>query len=459
MKIRNRLTYQFVGIVALIMLFSCIAIYYFSANYRKTEFYNRLLAKSQNTAKLLLEVDEIDIGLLERIEDDNPLSLPNEHIIIYNFNNDVLYDSDKQSKLDITVDLLNEIRLNDEVKFKQGDLEVLGYLFTDRYDRIVVISAAQDLYGNRKIRNLLTTLVVVFCSNVVLILAMGWIYAGRALSPINDVIRQVKRIGFSSLDLRVNEGQNKDEIAALAQTFNEMLDRLEKSVQIQKNFIANASHEMRTPLTAITGQLEVLLRRERSLDQYKETMHSILEDIENLNITTNRLLLLAQTADDKAAEAFELKRIDDTIWQIKSELEKRNANYEVVIVFNLDTNEDEYLSIICSTALLKVALLNLIDNACKYSADNRCVVVLGNDTNGLKMEIKDNGIGIDQADIPFIFQPFFRGKNASNIKGHGIGLSLTHRIIMLHNAYLSVTSQVNKGTVFTICFNNYKPAQ
>lgn len=459
MKIRSRLTFQFVGIVALLMLVSCLAIYYLSANYRENEFYDRLLTKSQNTAKLLLEVDEIDISLLERIEENNPLSLPNEHILIYNFDNQILYNSDRNTDFDVSSDLLDQIRLEKDVRFKRGDLEVLGYLFTDKYDRIVVISAGTDLYGNRKIKNLTTILFIVFCSSVVFILIMGWVYAGRAISPINNVITQAKRIGFSSLNLRIDEGKNRDEIASLASTFNEMLDRLEKSVQIQKNFIANASHEMRTPLTAITGQLEVLLRRERTQDQYKETAQSILEDIENLNSTTNRLLLLAQTADDKAADGYKIVRIDDILWNIKSELEKRNSLYKVEINFSLLENEDEYLSVEGNAQLLRVALINLIENACKYSANQTAQVFIENDDTGLVLRIVDTGIGISEDDLTHIFEPFFRGKNVSNIRGHGIGLSLTKRIIQLHNGGLTAMSVENRGSTFVVSFANFAQGQ
>ena len=459
MKIRSRLTFQFVGIVALLMLVSCLAIYYLSANYRENEFYDRLLTKSQNTAKLLLEVDEIDISLLERIEENNPLSLPNEHILIYNFDNQILYNSDRNTDFDVSSDLLDQIRLEKDVRFKRGDLEVLGYLFTDKYDRIVVISAGTDLYGNRKIKNLTTILFIVFCSSVVFILIMGWVYAGRAISPINNVITQAKRIGFSSLNLRIDEGKNRYEIASLASTFNEMLDRLEKSVQIQKNFIANASHEMRTPLTAITGQLEVLLRRERTQDQYKETAQSILEDIENLNSTTNRLLLLAQTADDKAADGYKIVRIDDILWNIKSELEKRNSLYKVEINFSLLENEDEYLSVEGNAQLLRVALINLIENACKYSANQTAQVFIENDDTGLVLRIVDTGIGISEDDLTHIFEPFFRGKNVSNIRGHGIGLSLTKRIIQLHNGGLTAMSVENRGSTFVVSFANFAQGQ
>ena len=119
----------------------------------------------------------------------------------------------------------------------------------------------------------------------------GWFYSGRALKPISDVVKKVEEISITSLNLRVFEGNGKDEIGRLAKTFNNMLERLETSFGMQKNFIANASHELRTPLTSINGQLEVLMMKDRSTDDYKSALGSVLDDIKSLIDLSNRLLL------------------------------------------------------------------------------------------------------------------------------------------------------------------------
>ena len=119
MKIRIRLTLLFIVIVAIIITLASISIYYSSADYRKDDFYNRLMNKAISTAKLLIEVEEVNATLLRRIERDNPLSLPNEKIIIYNFKNEILFSTDEQNELKITNDLLDQVRLEDQVQFMQ----------------------------------------------------------------------------------------------------------------------------------------------------------------------------------------------------------------------------------------------------------------------------------------------------------------------------------------------------
>ncbi len=451
MKIRIKLTLLFIVIAAIIITLGSISIYFSSADYRKDDFYNRLMNKAISTARLLIEVEEVNATLLRRIERDNPLSLPNEKIIIYNFNNEILFSTDEQNELKITDELLDQVRLDDQVKFTQGSYEVLGFLFSDQYDRFVVITGAIDIYGLKKLHNLRLILIIVFCASIIMITIAGYVYAGRALKPISKVISDVQDISISSLNLRLDEGNGTDEIAQLAQTFNEMLVRLELAFKTQKNFIANASHELRTPLTAITGQLEVLLMKERNSEEYKVAAQSILEDIKNLNSISNRLLLLAQTSNADHEKAFNKLRVDELLWQVREDLMKHNTGYLIDISLS-EALDDADLTVDGDEQLLKTALSNIIENGCKYSPDHHAQVSVKVEQGTLQINFNDNGIGIPKEDLKIIREPFQRGKNAHIAKGHGIGLSLVDAILKMHNATLEISSQVNEGTQITVKF-------
>lgn len=450
MDIRKKLTARFILIVAIIISLSSISIYFSSAEYRKDDFRKRLKSKAINTAKLLIEVDEVDADLLKKIEKDNPVSLPNERIIIFNFKNEILYSSDEHTEIQYTDQLLDNIRLENEIYYEQGKYEVVGFLYTDQYDRFVIIVAGTDIFGLNKLSNLRTILLISFLSSILVISLSGWIYAGKALQPIKKVVEEVDAIGISSLDRRVDEGNGTDEIAQLAKTFNEMLVRLEKAFTLQKNFIANASHELRTPLTVITGQLEVALLAERSAENYKNVLQKTLTDIVNLNSTSNRLLLLAQASSDSAKKEMQPVRIDEILWQAKESVNKRYPAYHIKIQFDADLDDDDKLTISGDEQLLKTAMVNVIDNGCKYSSDKSVTVLIKPIGTALLLEFHDAGIGIDAEDLPLITEPFHRGRNTTQIKGHGIGLSLVERIITLHNGTLSIRSTLNVGTVVSI---------
>jgi signal transduction histidine kinase len=450
MQIRQRLTTQFIVVVALILFFSALAIYFFSADYRREDFYTRLQNRAAVTARLLVSVEEVDASLLRKIEEDNPASLPNEKIVIYDRDGAVLNSSDDEGVLQVPEVLRVRIQDEGEVRFKQGQYEALGVLFADKGERVVAVAAAVDIYGLKKLANLRTVLLVVFGASIVLVLISGWLYAGKALEPISRVIEQVDDIGITSLDMRVAGGSGEDEIAKLASTFNKMLERLETAFNVQKNFIANASHELRTPLTAITGQLEVTLMNERTGPEYRRAIASALEDMRNLNTISNRLLLLAQTSTEASAADFKPLRIDDVVWQVRSELLRRNREYRITVNLDPDLQDEEQMTVMGNEQLMKTAVANVADNACKYAPDRHVHIDIRPRGRNIGLRFTDHGIGIDSEDLAHVFEPFHRGRNTLAVRGHGIGLSLADRIVRLHRGTIGVVSELGKGTTFEI---------
>jgi signal transduction histidine kinase len=264
------------------------------------------------------------------------------------------------------------------------------------------------------------------------------------------IIDQVDSIEAANLNARVDEGNTRDELAQLAMTFNQMLERIEKAFYVQKNFIANASHELRTPLTAVSGQIEVIQMKDRSPEEYKDLLQSVLDDIRGLNLLTNRLLMLAQASSEMTKADFFSIRIDDVLWQASAELIKRHPEYKTAVSFD-DLIADEGLLVVQGNeALLKSALYNLMDNACKYSPDHMVKISLQVESGFVRMNFQDNGAGIPDEDRNSIFQPFYRGKNAMHLKGHGIGLSLVEKIIHLHGGQIQIASKEKSPTTFTV---------
>lgn len=434
------------------MIVASASIYFFSAGFRRENFYDRLENKAISTARLLIEVEEIDADLLKKIEADNPVKLSEEKIIILNYKNDTLYTSDEGGEIEIQNALTNTIRLEGEIKYKQDPYEVLGLLYAERYDRFVVIAAAVDIVGFQQLKNLRIILLFVCLTSFLIFSAAGRLFAERALRPISGVVGRVEDISITSLNLRVDEGNGTDEIARLARTFNNMLERLEIAFKLQKDFISHASHELRTPLTSINGQLEVLLLKNRSTEEYKTAVNSVLEDIRNLTDLSNRLLLLAHTSSEKqTAGHIDKIRIDEVLWQSKEELQKYNKGFSVNISIDPSVTDSDQMEITGDEYLIKTAFSNLIENACKYSPDFSVDVNIEYANSSLMIIFSDNGIGIPEDDLIQIFEPFHRGSNV-NSPGHGIGLSLVNQIIKNHHGKIDISSRVGEGTTVMLCF-------
>ena len=282
----------------------------------------------------------------------------------------------------------------------------------------------------------------------------GWFYSGRALKPISNVVKKVEEISITSLHLRVPEGNGTDEIGRLAKTFNKMLERLESSFAMQKNFIANASHELRTPLTSINGQIEVLMMKDRSTSEYKSALESVLEDIRSLIDLSNRLLLIARTSAESPAIPENKIRIDEVLWQARDEIRKFNNDFHINILIDDSLTDSDQMMITGDEYLLKVAVSNIIENACKFSPDNSVNINLEHCENCIEIIFKDKGIGISEADMAKIFEPFYRGANTVSVPGTGIGLSLVKRIIENYNGTIEISSQSGQGTTVRIKFDS-----
>lgn len=450
MQIRTRLTLQFLLLGGIIMIVASVAIYLSSAKFRMEDFYIRLRDKAIGTANLLFNASGVDANRILRIESDSPVFLQNEKIIILNFKNDTVYRSDENSDIVVNNSIVEKVRSGFDVTYKQPPYNVLATLYFTKFDRFVIIAAATDVGGSLHLEKLKIILFIVCLISFIMFFIAGWFYSGRALKPINEVVKKVEEISITSLNLRIYEGNGTDEIGRLAKTFNKMLERLETSFGMQKNFIANASHELRTPLTSINGQLEVLMMKDRSTEEYRAALSSVLDDIKSLIDLSNRLLLIARTSAEGPAHFNKKIRIDEILWQSEEELTRFNNEYRINITIDDSLTDADQMIVIGDESLLKVAISNLIDNACKYSPDHMVDIKFRHLEKHIELVFKDKGIGISDEDLQRVFEPFYRGANTISISGTGIGLPLVNQIIKIHNGTVTISSEINQGTVATV---------
>jgi signal transduction histidine kinase len=432
------------------MIIASVAIYFSSARFREDSFHNRLRTKAISTATLLFSTNKADADRVLKNEKNAMGNLQNEKIIIINYNNDVVYSSDEKSEIQIKNSILEQIRLGYKVTYKQGSYDVIGTLFFTTYDRFVILAAANDIEGYLHLEKLGFILIVVCLISLMLFYIAGWFYSGRALKPISIVVNKVEEISITSLNLRVYEGNGTDEIGRLAHTFNKMLERLETSFAMQKNFIANASHELRTPLTSINGQLEVLMMKDRSTTEYKTALGSVLDDIRSMIDLSNRLLLIARTSAEGPVNFNKKIRLDEILWQTQEEIIRFNNDYRINISMDNSLTDSDQMIVVGDDSLLKVAVSNIIDNACKYSSDHSVGIKFRHIEKFIEVVFEDRGIGISEEDMKKIFEPFYRGSNTISISGTGIGLPLVNQIIKNHNGKISLSSRLGKGTIVTV---------
>lgn len=452
MEIKKKITIQFTTIVAFLLIGLFTLVYILVSSFRKEEFKERLSNKALSVAQAITETESTELDLLEKIEKNNPVSLPNEKIMVYDQDNQLIYSRGLRLDDTFSASLISEMRSVESKYENYGDKELFGCYYKGSTKSVVVICSAYDVFGYRKLFNLRIILIVVLFLSLALLYFLGKIFATRALRPVTDMVKQVNEIDVDNLRERISAGTGKDEIAQLGNTFNNMLDKLEISFKTQKDFIINASHELKTPLTSLTGNLEVTLLKERKNEEYKHILVSTLDDVKNLNKLINQLLILLRMVTTMHDTSFAEIRIDDILWQARSFHLKKNSKHKIIISFDKSIQNEDNLKLSGLHDLLKIAFLNLIDNGCKYSSNHKIEIYLAMKDGSLNITFKDEGIGIPKHEIENICQPFYRASNVKNRRGHGIGLSLVERIVTLHQGTMNISSFLKKGTTITLLF-------
>ncbi|MCB0212812.1 MAG: HAMP domain-containing protein [Anaerolineae bacterium] len=285
--------------------------------------------------------------------------------------------------------------------------------------------------------------------------AGGWFLANSALAPIDRITRAATQISTQDLSRRLNLKLPNDEVGRLAATFDKMLDRLEAGFEQQKRFIGDASHEMRTPLTILKGDVEVALIRPRSAAEYRETLEMVNHTTDRLTGLVEELLLLAR-ADNKQyplqLEEFDLvELLAREIRRLTPRAEAKN------IALRLDAASSLFIT--ADPDKLARLFTNLIDNAIKYSGPGDSVRVgVTPQVDRVQVAVCDTGPGIPPEHLPHLFDRFYRVDKArarklaatSDAGGLGLGLSIAQWLAQVHHGAIAVTSEVDRGTTFTV---------
>ncbi|GEO20852.1 sensor histidine kinase [Cyclobacterium qasimii] len=273
--------------------------------------------------------------------------------------------------------------------------------------------------------------------------------ASRSIQPIIDITKKAEIITKDNLNERLPSSRYKDEINSLSVSINHLLERVEKGVLREKQFTSDASHELRTPLAILKGNFEVLIRKPRPQEEYVEKIKDGIVIIDKLNAILDQLLTLARLQKNASVdeEVDLIFLVSDIVTSISEQYPNRSIQLENKIYEKLYINANEK-----STAII---IENLVQNAIKYSPVEKTIkLILEQGTDGIHLYIVDQGIGISDADLAKIYQPFFRGGSheLGRINGAGLGLSIVKKLCDIYKINISIHSEKGKGTTIVLLF-------
>lgn len=452
MKIKYRIAILFTLLVTLILFFVCASIYYFSNLNRELDFQKRVKNRALSTISLLVKVEGMDRELLKRIDEALLISLKEKSVVVYDNSFKEIYRyRDEDATLERATTKTLQLAIDKgEYIYKSGHREVVAVSYKTANKSYVSVAASYDKEGLERMEQLRFILMVSFISGSLITLLSGLIFSSRLVIPIKKITNEVKEISSQNLSRRIILNEPKDELHELSSTFNALLTRLQESFEIQRRFIANASHELSTPLTSISSQLEITLQNQRTASEYQNIIQSVYDDVKNLNRLTRSLLELAKASGTSDGMELSLVRIDELLMKLPVEMHKTNEQFKVVLHFDSFPDNEDKMLVFGNGDLLESAIKNIVLNACKYSDNHTANVSLNFSEDQLNIMIIDNGPGIKKEDQTLIFQPFFRSEKDNASEGFGLGLSLASRIIKLHKGDIKFVEVIPHGSNFTI---------
>jgi heavy metal sensor kinase len=284
--------------------------------------------------------------------------------------------------------------------------------------------------------------------------AASWLMARRSLAPIGRMAREARKLTAASLDQRVALPAGKDEVAELASTINEMLDRLERAFRAQERFIADASHELKTPLSVLLGEAQILLQQVRTPEEYDRFVASVQDEMRQMARLVDSLLILARADAGFRLEASSPVAVNEAVTDAVQRCEAAARQREVRLVPNLapPTQAQPELAVSGDAALLRAMLENLIRNAIRHSPPEDVVEVgVSGGPQEVAITVRDRGPGVPADALERVFERFYRvPRGDPALQGAGLGLAIARGVVVLHGGTIRASNRPGGGSEFLV---------
>lgn len=451
---KNRIAFNYIvsGSILIALVFLCI---FTIVKYSVNEHINEGIQEELNKHLDDVRIDSNNTYLIQvdqwRAREHNSINVNPVFVEFYDTNKLLIDKSPNLNESNLTLledahnneffnTTLNEIPVRQLQTAIINDNKVVGYL--------VIAMSLEDF----DIVDILKEILLISFPIILIVLFLiARFFAGRSIKPVRTIIETSSKITKDNLQTRIPLPINKDELYTLSENINLLLDRIENTIEREKQFTSDASHELRTPLAVIKGTMEVLIRKPRNQEEYESKINFCISEVNRLNHMVDQLLLLARFENQKQnikKESIYLNAIVlDSLTGFSDKIESKKLTVKT------NFSDDYYL--MSDNYLVYIIISNLISNAIKYTNDNgEVTITLVTQNNTIDFYIKDNGVGISNNDLNKIFGSFYRSDvtNHPEIKGTGLGLSIVKRLCDLLKIEITLNSTLHSGTEVKLSF-------
>lgn len=438
MNLKNKIATSLSLLFSVLLGMILCSIYLLFAAFRRDEFRNILKDRIATTYIFFISRNQ-DYKDFSVIDDYHTYVLRQEQVLVFDKSLKLIYSNIKDREVDWDRYHLSDLKENGKIYRKEGETEIYGEKIHENY----YVVQATDTMGGAKLEYLRNLIVVSFLMSSALVWLISFLFAKKMMMPLDDFQKRITNISINNLNEKLPETNKKDEINLLAKVFNTMMERINLSYSAQKEFAASASHEIKTPLTRMSFQLENLMNITHE-NEKKAYISGIQKEIFQLSDTVNSLLVLSNIEENRQ-DYFEEIRMDEVVFDAYEIVKKNFPEFEMDFKI-VGQGEEGDLIVKGVKSLLEITLINLFKNAVLYSFEPKASVELSENKRHIEISVVSKGERVSFKDREKKFEAFRRGDRSSNRMGSGLGLKITKRILDFHGGeigYHFVSPNIN----------------
>ena len=452
MKIRNKILIYFSSTVIGLSALSLVIVFIlFSAN-REEEFQQQQFSKIKQTAGLIEEFGKISEEVSRLLDKQDIHDFYDEKMLIYDERKRLIFASIDSLDIKKSAAVLRELSTENRwIETKEDGYDLIGVYIENNTKGFYGISKAYDYSGYSKKDFLQKVLIGIFLAILLIVLLISLYLSNIIAKPISELTEKIGEYDLSNDASRPLEIKTTtSELKNLSDKFNELLKRTHDAFVFQKHSIQHISHELKTPIAVLVSELEHI-GQQNDIEQMKAELRGQTLKAKSLGNIINVLLQISKI-DAGQKIAYTRIRIDELIFDCISEVNRLYPNFHFEVQFTSQNIHEGRLTMQANEPLLKQAFLNLLSNAVHYSPDQKAKIVFDSSGDSLEIAISNAGKTLSGEETKFLFSHFFRGKNAQNQRGFGLGLVLSQRIFSIHHAAITYHANDHTENVFCVKF-------
>lgn len=449
MSIRKKIFYYFSVVTIAVVGVAFISIYALFYQYRSDDFHELQREKITSTLRILSEIRHIDEEVLQAMDQININALYDEKLLIFNKDHKLIYASIDDTPTPKAQEILNELSPEESFTAQmEGGYDVVGVYIQFDGSEYYGISKAYDVSGNHKLNYLKFVLWLAFFTISIVVVMMATYLSRRITQPIAALTKQINDFDIDRAPELIAIDKSENEVAVLAQRFNDLMKRMNAAFLFQRHAIQHISHELKTPIAVLISNIE-RIEQETDLQKIREFLKNQKEDTESLSSIINSLLEISKSESGINLSLSKV-RVDELIFDLVEELNVLHPEFQFTVDYTEPIEEETTLTICANPRLIKAAITNLMVNCIQYSDNQKARILIKPLEAQLQLQFINSGDILTDEEKPFIFQHFFRGENSKGKRGFGLGLVFIHKILTMHHGTISYSSNAARQNIFSV---------